>query len=193
MISGECRVEPIGLSTGHQLALDGLRLRIDLRIVRGTAEDGSAAALWRVEDGRVRTLRLAVPEVYQRAAMLAGVGVVVVALVIWFAGSRAPSDGRVAPTPASPVITRTITPPGDGASAGAGSVHVPSVSVSPTVAPEPPAASAPARGAPAEESGAAGAAAPVSRVERLTLPPRPRPAAARAPAGDNLDLFSDPK
>ena len=57
MISGECRVEPIGLTTGHQLALEGLRLRLDLRIVPGAAaaaegnegaavgENGAAAAV----------------------------------------------------------------------------------------------------------------------------------------------------
>src|SRR5689334_20051110 len=97
MISGECRVEPVGLATGRQLALEGLRLRLDLRIVPDSAQDGSAAAIWRIEDGRVRTLRLGVPEVYRRAAMIAGLGVLCVSLAIWFAGSRSASNEHVGP------------------------------------------------------------------------------------------------
>ena len=195
MISGECRVEPVGLSTGHQLALDGLRLRLDLRIVPGTAEDGSAAAIWRVEDGRIRTLRLGVPEVYRRAAMLTGVGVLVLALAVWFAGSRAPSDERVGPNPASPVITTTVTPAVEGTTPAAGSpAHAPSVTVSSDVAPQPPpAASGGGAAPPPVEEPAAASGAPAPLPEKLAAPPRPRPPAVRAPPGDNLDLFSDPK
>jgi hypothetical protein len=205
MISGECRVEPVGLTTGHQLALDGLRLRLDLRIVPGTAEDGSAAAIWRVEDGRIRTLRLGVPEVYRRAAMLTGVGVLVLALAVWFAGSRTPSDGQVAPSPASPVITTTVTPAIEAAAGAASVAPVPAVAVPPGVAPQPPPAVAfptaptppPAPAAP-EAARAEAPAAPASEPEgpaaaAPALAARPRPAVVRAPAGDNLDLFSDPK
>ena len=208
MISGECRVEPVGLSTGHQLALDGLRLRLDLRIVPGTAEDGSAAAIWRVEDGRIRTLRLGVPEVYRRAAMLTGVGVLVLALVIWFAGSSAPSEGASAAPPASQVITTTVTPAVGGASGATPSVvHAPSLDVSPNVAPlAPPAApsdvttsaaraptAAPPAAAPPPEEPAAASDPSPPVPDKPAVAPRPRPAAVRAPAGDNLDLFSDPK
>lgn len=214
MISGECRVEPVGLSTGHQLALEGLRLRLDLRIVPGTAEDGSAAAIWRVEDGRIRTLRLGVPEVYRRAAMLAGGGVLVLALVIWFAGARAPLDGQVAPSATSRVITTTVTPAVEDGAAGASPLpHGPSVTVAPDVAPQPPPLAAPPGAAAAMEAlpgtmlpavtvpGAAAPDEPEATASKPATPPpgtpsaapRPRPAAVRAPPGDNLDLFADPK
>ena len=210
MISGECRVEPIGLSTGHQLALEGLRLRLDLRIVPGTAEDGSAAAIWRVEDGRVRTLPLGVPAVYRRAAVLSGLGVLAVAIGIWLAGSRAPSDGVTA----SPIITTTVAPAAEGGTSGGASAgpHSPSVAVlggdvSPNVAPLSPALSAPAAtvpaaappasAAPPDEPAAATGQAPLPSAshapEERVVAPRPRPAPGRAPAGDMLDLFSDPK
>jgi hypothetical protein len=56
MIGGDCRVEtiPFGGSTkapgGRRLAIDGLRLRLDLRIVPNAAAGGDAAAeaVWRI-------------------------------------------------------------------------------------------------------------------------------------------------
>ena len=213
MISGECRVEPIGLSSGHQLALDGLRLRLDLRIVAATAADGSAEAVWRVEDGRIRTLSLNVPAVYRRAAMLAGIGALAVALLVWFAGSRAPSEAQ-GPTlaPGAPGARETdglasSAPRSSGA--GASAAAAPSVGaagdaasaaspdrgdVAPRVAPLAPAAQPPAPVSVEPAAPAAPAAAGTVRPSP-SQPARPRPSAP-SPALTNremLDLFSDPK
>jgi hypothetical protein len=205
MISGECRVEPIGLSTGHQLALDGLRLRLDLRIVAGTAADGSAEAVWRVEDGRIRTLSLNVPAVYRRAAMLAGLGVLAVALLVWFAGSRAPSEAQApALTPGVSVTWETDGNASSvGGAGGAASASEPSPApaspdhgdVAPRVAPLPPAAQLPAPVTVEPAAPPAPAAAETVRPPPPSQPARPRPAAPSPALTDRemLDLFSDPK
>lgn len=106
MISGECRVEPIGLTPGRQLTLEGLRLRLDLRIVPDAKGEGIAPAVWRVEEAHATTLRLGVPASIRHVAVLAGLGALTFALVVWFAGSRAPSDRlEGAPVPGPAAVT----------------------------------------------------------------------------------------
>jgi hypothetical protein len=206
MISGECRVEPVGLATGRQLALEGLRLRLDLRIVPGSAENGSAAAVWRIEDRRVRTLRLRVPAVYRRAAMITGLGVLCISLVIWFAGSRSTSNEHVGPAASgSQVITTTVAPAARDAAppatAHAPAVAVASEGVSSGVAPPVSPANVqglapsltPARAELAAEPATNAAPNAAATAGRTAAVPRPRPAPERDPGGDGLELFSDPK
>jgi hypothetical protein len=218
MISGECRVEPLGL-TGRQLALDGLRLQLDLRIVPdGETGAAAAAAVWRVEDGHVATSRLGVPAIYRRAAVLAGLGALALAVVVWFAGTRTSSEERGTPT-----STRVSIPPpstSGGASAGpALAIGVPGTvmegsagrsastpvessrpqRVAPHVAPLPPEPAAPiaprASAEPAVATARARGSASAEGVRQHAVPLRPRPTLPRAASSgrDMLELFDDMK
>jgi hypothetical protein len=137
MISGECHVEGIPASGSsspgdRRLALDGLRLRLDLRIVPGAAGgDAAAAAIWRIESDRLATLPLCAPSTVRRIAMAAGVAALAVALGVWFLASPVtPTDARWASEREPPA--GAATPAGEAASApeaavrpGAGSASVP--------------------------------------------------------------------
>lgn len=81
-MSAECRVEHVSLE-GAQIAIDGLRLRLDLRIVPRSARAGSADGTG-ILDVVSATLRSTRAPVYQVAAVVLGVGVLLVALLLWF-------------------------------------------------------------------------------------------------------------
>jgi len=109
MISGECRVEPIPFSSspdaagGRKLAIDGLRLRLDLRIVPdGSGGDAVGAAIWRIENARLATLPLGLAAPYRWVAVAAGLGAMLLALGVWFAG--APSAPPSSAEPSAPAI-----------------------------------------------------------------------------------------
>ena len=111
MISGECRVEPIPFGNapdaagGRKLAIDGLRLRLDLRIVPdGSGGDAVGAAVWRIENARLATLPLGLAAPYRWVAVAAGLGAVLLALGVWFAGAPSAPPSSVEPSaPAIPV------------------------------------------------------------------------------------------
>jgi hypothetical protein len=101
VISGECRVEGMpspdpSSPSGRKLALDGLRLQLDLRIVpSASGGDASAAAIWRIDSESVATLALGTCASYRRVAMAAGVAVLALAVGVWFLGGpAAPTDAR---------------------------------------------------------------------------------------------------
>ena len=211
MITGECRVEPLGLTPGRQLTLDGLRLRLDLRIVPGEG-GAAAAAVWRVEEAHVATLRLGVPAVYRRAAVLAGVGALALAVLVWFAGTRTASEERAPPSGAHAISTSVAARGGAspglagelggaaGAAGASGTVRVSPVSgsasvpgpgslegVAPRVAPVPaetPPSAEPALSAPPAPSPPAPSPPPAEAPARSSAPARAPTAAegARQPA-----------
>jgi hypothetical protein len=141
---------------GHRLSIDGLRLRLDLRIVPGSlGADGSGAAVLRVENANVTTLPLFgvhIPAVYRRAAVLSSLVVLGLALVVWFSStpvehgsSFEPAAPQAAPARSAPAVSaraieRAVAPP----------AAVPPAAVPPAAVPPPP---------------AAGPAAPAVRVE----------------------------
>jgi hypothetical protein len=100
VISGECRVEGVpsldpSSPSGRKLALDGLRLQLDLRIVPSASGDATAAAIWRIDSEAVATLPLCTPAGYRRLAMAVGLAVLIAAVGVWFlAGPSAPSEAR---------------------------------------------------------------------------------------------------
>jgi hypothetical protein len=106
VISGECHVEgipgPGSASPGdRRLILDGLRLRLDLRIVPGApGSDAAAAAIWRIESDGLSTLPLCAPSTYRRLAVGAGIAALALAVGMWFLGSPVtPTDARWASEP----------------------------------------------------------------------------------------------
>jgi hypothetical protein len=113
VISGECRVDAIppsgGEGAGHRLSIDGLRLRLDLRIVPGPpGTDGTAAAVWRIEDAATLPLfglPFHVPAAFRRAAVVSSFAVLGLALVVWFAG------GHHAPVVTAPDVAAPVTAP----------------------------------------------------------------------------------
>lgn len=139
VISGECRVEtiPFGADApgGRKLAIDGLRLRLDLKIVPNAAGSGdaAAAAIWRIENARLATLPLGILASYRTLAVAAGLGAMLLALGVWFVGAPAesttmvgasePSAARVAPAaPANPALGNPALPdraPANAAPVGA--------------------------------------------------------------------------
>lgn len=130
MISGECRVDAIppadGVLAGHRLSIDGLRLRLDLRIVPAADGAGGAAVL-RVEQASVTTLPLfgvSVPAVYRRAAVLSSLAMLTLAVVVWFAGTPPEREELASPRDTSAVSARpapVAKSSGRSASSGNGS------------------------------------------------------------------------
>jgi len=130
MISGECRVDAIppadGVLAGHRLSIDGLRLRLDLRIVPAADGAGGAAVL-RVEQASVTTLPLfgvSVPAVYRRVAVLSSLAMLALAVVVWFAGTPPEREEFGSPRGTSAVSARpapATIPAGRAASSGTAS------------------------------------------------------------------------
>jgi hypothetical protein len=169
MLSGECRIEAIPLS-GEAVLLDGLRLRLDLRL-RAVPKEGSESHL-PVLSPRV-----------QRAAALAGLSALIVALAIWSWGPAAPESVVPAAPTAAPALAPAASPPRIEPTSPV-SVPAPNpapaVAAVPTPASPPPAPSVrvsseptpPAQPAPAAKDGA-----PLPQATAQQSPP----ARARAP------------
>lgn len=112
MISGECRVEGIPSSDGpppshRKLAIEGIRLKLDLRIVPGTAgDDPTAAAVWRIESENVALLPMLAPAALRRAVAATALALAAVASIglglWWVRSSERPSSSgaTVQPSPA---------------------------------------------------------------------------------------------
>jgi hypothetical protein len=174
MLSGECRIDAIPIH-GQAVLIDGLRLRLDLRLAPSA----------KATDSKQRTGSLLLPRRVQRLAAMAGLAALLSALALWFAGGGAP-----APQPAPPA---TAAPPVPAPTARAVAAPPP-VEVTTPVAPEvrpivPPATRS--------ESPTASAAKPALAVAKSPAPsrPAPKPPAGRPPATDRemLDLFGDTK
>jgi hypothetical protein len=178
VISGECRVEtlPFGSSPeppgGRKLAIDGLRLRLDLRIVPSAAggDDAAAAAIWRIENAQLATLPLGIAASYRTLAVAAGLGAMLLALGVWFVGAPGAPTTMGAPSTASgnarTLPTAAIAPssPIPGSPIPASPMPASPVSGSPvpsSPSPASPASSGVARAAAAPEStGSPGQVAP---------------------------------
>jgi hypothetical protein len=187
MISGECHVEgipaPGSSSPGdRRLALDGLRLRLDLRIVPGASGgDAAAAAVWRIESDRLATLSLCAPSTVRRIAMAAGVAALALALGVWFLASPVtPTDARWASEHAP--TAGASSPAGEAASAseaatrpGAGSALVSAPPPGDSAGPAP-------AGGSSDGSGTASTPASTAAPTRSALPasPAPEPPSIRA-------------
>ena len=165
MLSGECRIDAIPVN-GQAVLLEGLRLRLDLRLAP------SAAPTKAGERGQ-RTHSALLPRRIQRLAALGGLAALLSALGLWFAGAPAPPPhGTRATAIAVPPIPAQ-TPP-----------------VAPIVREVRPIV------APASDGPAVSVNKPVLPVAKSPAPARPpaKPA-ARPPATDRemLDLFGDTK
>ena len=184
MLSGECRIDAIPVN-GRAVLIDGLRLRLDLRLAPAAQPAG--------HEQRTRSALL--PRRVQRLAALAGLAALLMALAFWFAGGApAPSHGRGAPATAVPVALPPAPPPA-APPAGAGGPQL--APLAPEVRPivEP---SRLGREGPAVSEGRP--ALPVAKSPMASRPSAPRPDAAspssrRPPATDRemLDLFGDTK
>lgn len=222
-MSAECRVEAPPLSAAD-IAIDGLRLRLDIRIVpraRGQAARDDVNAMFRVVTAKLT--RATQRPAYQWAALMVGLGTLLVAITVWIAGSgEAPSPAeRSAAT--APVVHAAPSAPATKAEAPARADAVPAAAVtsdpSVTSAAAPPApietrasptAPPPSRSVRVRRVDASPAPKPPERPERATpaatraavaAPPTPsvadairQPVAQRPAARDDmLDLFGDTK
>ena len=182
MLSGECRIDAIPIH-GQAVLIDGLRLRLDLRL----APSAKAA------DSKQRTGSLLLPRRVQRLAALAGLAALLSALALWFAGGGAP-----APQPAPPA---TAAPPVRAPAARAGAAPPPVEMATPQLAPVPQVTPEPRPNVPPaarSESATASAAKPALAVAKSPAPSRPsapKSPGGRPPATDRemLDLFGDTK
>jgi hypothetical protein len=188
VMEGECRIEANSPS-GRQVVVEGLRVRLDLRIVPGSssaAADGSTEAMLRVASAKITTTPIEVP-VYLRGAVWAGVAALTVAVAAWFA-STAPKPlandrgprAEAAPVQKSP-HPELHPPPKREVPAAAPLLAPPPTPQAPAVAPLRKAPPLPRR-------------ASTARPESPRSPNSPPPVAAKlASSGDMLDLFEDPK
>jgi hypothetical protein len=201
-MEGECRIEANSPS-GRKVVLEGLRVRLDLRIVPGSgspAADGNTEAVLRVASAKITTVTEA--RSYLHGALWAGLGALTLALVVWFA-SAAPEPLVNDPGARS----SNVGAPGEAMLESAGRTPIEKSFVpekpaapereTPAVAPilaPPPVPHAPAvvplrRGPPLPRR------APFARADSPpSHAPSPPPVAAKlASSGDMLDLFEDPK
>jgi hypothetical protein len=206
-MSAECRVEGLPLSAAD-ISIDGLRLRLDIRIVpraQGDAASGDSAAMFRVVSAKIAA-KSRVPA-YQWAAMMVGLGVLVVALVLWFAApargplasESSPASFGATPPPASlppprPLPTgEIIAPPPPSATATAAA---PPPAQAPQVETAPPPRRAEPRKTAATSASArqtVAAAAPPPRADSSVASYNPQPVARGRGRDDMLDLFGDTK
>jgi hypothetical protein len=189
VISGECSVETLPPSD-HRVLLQGLRVRLDLRIVpRGGKDagggDAGAAGVWRIEDARIATLPLGVPLAYRRVALISGIAVLALSIGVWLArpstspsweGSEAVPTRSLAPTDTRPPLqpgagagSRSSHEVGPGSAANTGSSVAPRIGIY-----DPPAANVPAAPAPANAVTAPG---PLP-APKLGAAPAPAPSPA---------------
>jgi hypothetical protein len=182
MLSGECRIDAIPVN-GQALLIDGLRLRLDLRLAPSARPAKTGSGL------EQRTSSALLPRRVQRLAALAGLAALLGALALWFAGGTpapAPSPRALPPpAPAAPA------PPARAVAAPARSeMAAPPVVVTPEVRPiVVPPARIEAPVAPADKP-----APLVAKSPAPSRPSTPKPA-ARPPATDRemLELFGDTK
>src|SRR4051812_40415471 len=168
MLSGECRIDAIPIH-GQAVLLDGLRVRLDLRLA-------PSAARAKATDPKQRTGLLLLPRRVQRLAAMAGLAALLSALALWFAGGGT--------LPLQPAPQPPGAPPLPAPMARAGAAPLPVVMVTPQLAPPQatpevrPIASPAAR----SESPAAAATKPALAVAKSPAPARPstpKPPSAR--------------
>jgi hypothetical protein len=184
VITGECSVEGL-TGADHQVLLEGLRLRLDLRIMpRAKGKDAvgagaGAAAVWRIEDARIATLPLGVPLVYQRAALISGLSVLALSIAFWLARPSTTSSFEAASAP--PRASSAAAPVANVPAAPSPMMHEGSSEVvAPRVAPR----ISTYRPGDVSEPVASSAASPTPAVAAAPAPARAIPLdAAPAPSG----------
>jgi hypothetical protein len=218
-MSAECRVQALPLS-GADISIDGLRLRLDIRIVprsKDSAASTDTDAILRVVSAKLSR----VPEMpaYQWAAVMLGVGFLLVAITLWIAKpSQAPvapdRTAAAAPAVSAPQVRAETAMP--TARAPEPAPVLPAASNAPAAAPAPVPSAPPSTStapipAPRTPRVEVNSAQPSKRPEpfKKTLPPArtavaaappepasapPQPVAQRPAArSDMLDLFGDIK
>jgi hypothetical protein len=169
MLSGECRIDAVPVK-GQAVLIDGLRLRLDLRLAPAAKPCADAQ----------RTSPALLPRRVQRLAALAGLAALLLALAIWFAGAPVPSQpSSVPPPPPLPAPPVAVAPP----------QVAPVPQLSPVAPQVRPIAPPPLHAAPPP------AARPVAKSPAPSRPPAPKAVAERPRATERelLDLFSDTK
>jgi len=182
VISGECHVETIPLGNaphppgGRKLAIDGLRLRLDLRIVPSAAgsDDAAAAAIWRIENAQLATLPLGILSSYRALAVAAGLAAMLLALGVWFVGAPGAPTTRGASEPSAARVVPAAAAPANPAPTSPASANPPRANAAPVGATSSgvPAVSAPSGSSvPELQSGAAPAVPPASAVPLASAVP----------------------
>jgi hypothetical protein len=183
MLSGECRIDAIPVN-GQAVLIDGLRLRLDLRLAPSARPAKTGSGL------EQRTSSALLPRRAQRLAALAGLAALLGALALWFAGGT--------PAPAPP--PRALPPPAPAepappARAVAAPPRIEKPSPPVVVAPELRPIVVPPAPIDAPRASADKPAPPVAKSPAPSRPSAPKPPSARPPATDRemLDLFGDTK
>jgi hypothetical protein len=192
-LSGECRIEAISLD-GQARLIDGLRLRLDLRLAPSSRRQGSQLP--------------ALTRQVQKLAAMVALGALLTALLVWFLWApaappisvaplpTAPPDAVAAPAPAAEVAAAVQTAAAGGpgvrlpgepvkplASESSGSAAKGTVGVAPTSRP----VARPGRTAPSPSAGNVGAPIrPATAASSAAVSPR-------VPNRDLIDLFGDTK
>lgn len=187
MIHGECRLEATS-PWADDVILNGLRLQLDLHIVprrgRVPADSGATAALRRAS-ASVRALCFESSR-YQQHALMAGIGVLALALALAFWSAREPS-GVNAPTserPTAPVVAKSPEPRSPPRPVVP---LAPAAKVTPLHAePSPP----PGTGSPATESPSLPAPNEAPSARKLAAPSRPTPPPLAAPPAPAVKSFA---
>lgn len=181
MLSGECRIDAIPVN-GQAVLIDGLRLRLDLRLA-------PSAATAKASPLPQRTSSALLPRRIQRLAAVAGLAALLGALALWFAGGTAappaphalpaasPPPALVAPAVAAPPPVEVAAPPAAPVLPEVHPIVVPPARLeAPTTSRDKP-------------------ALPVAKSPAPSRPLPQKPPVARPPATDRemLDLFGDTK
>jgi hypothetical protein len=193
MITGECRVETRG-PDGRAIILEGLRLRLDLRLVRrSTSEtaDGGTETLLEVEEAAL----LALPGHWtscRRWTVWAGGATVLLAVAVWLVIAFTSDPGS---TPARPTVEQhPAAPAAPGAPHPASRASAPSQlsglsqaserGVEPVITPGPKDAAPPGStpGSPVPQNTGETARPASGTLENAAQGPAPIPATTRAPS-----------
>jgi hypothetical protein len=100
MLSGECRVD-VTPAAGCEVFLEGLRLHLDLRLVRRAthrAVGGRTETLLEVEHAKLSATRALGPA-YKQAAVCAALGALALAIAVWCVGGTPAASPLAATSP----------------------------------------------------------------------------------------------